>query len=372
MGSTGGSTRSAPGATERTRRRERRDRMDPRDRMDRGDRTDPGADPYAMAADAARAGLVREIAAGGWLTDPGWRAAFEEVPRHLFVPYFYEAGGEGEARGAAVYARLWRDDRDPLRRARWLAGAYADAPLATRVRDGELISSSSQPSLMARMLHALQVRDGERVLEIGAGTGYNAALLAHRLGDAQVTTLDLDPEITETARNHLAAAGFRPAVVTGDGARGCPSRAPYDRIIATCAVPSVPQAWLGQCRPGALILTPLATGLIALRVADARHAEGRFLATPAYFVPLRGSGPPPSVPTHGLPSRPLLDDSFRFLLNVATGHMEPVEALALWEHEGRPGRERYGVTVRGERQWAWLDDPEGAYAWPLGPAVVGA
>ncbi|MET8181746.1 methyltransferase domain-containing protein [Streptomyces sp. NPDC005336] len=340
--------------------------------MDRGDRTDPGADPYAMAADAARAGLVREIAAGGGLTDPGWRAAFEEVPRHLFVPYFYEAGGEGEARGAAVYARLWRDDRDPLRRARWLAGAYADAPLATRVRDGELISSSSQPSLMARMLHALQVRDGERVLEIGAGTGYNAALLAHRLGDAQVTTLDLDPEITETARNHLAAAGFRPAVVTGDGARGCPSRAPYDRIIATCAVPSVPQAWLGQCRPGALILTPLATGLIALRVADARHAEGRFLATPAYFVPLRGSGPPPSVPTHGLPSRPLLDDSFRFLLNVATGHMEPVEALALWEHEGRPGRERYGVTVRGERQWAWLDDPEGAYAWPLGPAVVGA
>ncbi|WP_413799305.1 hypothetical protein [Streptomyces iranensis] len=130
---------------------------------------------------------------------------------------------------------------------------------------------------------------------------------------------------------------------------------------------AIPSAWLGQCRPGALILTPLATGLIALRVADARHAEGHFLAVPAYFVPLRGSGPPPQVPAHGLPSRPLLDDSFRFLLNVAAGHMEPVEALALWEHEGRPGRERYGVTVRGERQWAWLDDPEGAYGWPLGP-----
>ncbi|QPI56452.1 methyltransferase domain-containing protein [Streptomyces malaysiensis subsp. malaysiensis] len=270
-------------------------------------------------------------------------------------------------RGTVGYTRLWRDDPHPLRRARWLAGAYADAPLATRVRDGELITSSSQPSLMARMLHALQVRDGDRVLEIGAGTGYNAALLAHRLGDAHVTTLDLDPEITEAARNHLAAAGFRPAVVTGDGARGCPLHAPYDRIIATCAVASIPSAWLGQCRPDALILTPLATGLIALRVADAHHAEGRFLAIPAYFVPLRGSGPPPQVPTHGLPSRPLLDDSFRFLLNVAAGHMEPVEALALWEHEGRPGRERYGVTVRGDRQWAWLDDPEGAYGWPLGP-----
>lgn len=366
MGSTGGSTRSAPDAAERVARRKPADRE---------------ADGYAEEAAALRTGLVREIVAGGGLTDPTWRAAFEEVPRHLFVPYYYEAGdaaaaaapsdtrtaGAGEAHGTVGYTRLWRDDPHPLRRARWLAGAYADAPLATRVRDGELITSSSQPSLMARMLQALQVRDGDRVLEIGAGTGYNAALLAHRLGDAHVTTLDLDPEITEPARNHLAAAGFRPAVVTGDGARGCPLHAPYDRIIATCAVASIPSAWLGQCRPDALILTPLATGLIALRVADARHAEGHFLAIPAYFVPLRGSGPPPQVPTHGLPSRPLLDDSFRFLLNVAAGHLEPVEALALWEHEGRPGRERYGVTVRGERQWAWLDDPEGAYGWPLGP-----
>ncbi|MGV9853386.1 methyltransferase domain-containing protein [Streptomyces sp. NPDC003442] len=375
MGSTGGSTRSAPDAAERVVRRKPAGRE---------------ADGCAEEAAALRAGLVREIVAGGGLTDPAWRAAFEEVPRHLFVPYYYEAGeaaaavappgartagaagaaGTGEvgaAHGTVGYTRLWRDDPHPLRRARWLAGAYADAPLATRVRDGELITSSSQPSLMARMLQALQVRDGDRVLEIGAGTGYNAALLAYRLGDARVTTLDLDPEITEAARNHLAAAGFRPAVVTGDGARGCPLHAPYDRIIATCAVASIPSAWLGQCRPDALILTPLATGLIALRVADARHAEGHFLAIPAYFVPLRGSGPPPRVPTHGLPSRPLLDDSFRFLLNVAAGHLEPVEALALWEHEGRPGRERYGVTVRGERQWAWLDDPEGAYGWPLGP-----
>ncbi|MGW5449142.1 methyltransferase domain-containing protein [Streptomyces asiaticus] len=369
MGSTGGSTRSAPDAAERVARRKPAGRE---------------ADGYAEEAAALRTGLVREIVASGGLTDPAWRAAFEEVPRHLFVPYYYEAGdpaaaaapsdtrttraGEaGAAHGTVGYTRLWRDDPHPLRRARWLAGAYADAPLATRVRDGELITSSSQPSLMARMLQALQVRDGDRVLEIGAGTGYNAALLAHRLGDTHVTTLDLDPEITEAARNHLAAAGFRPAVVTGDGARGCPLHAPYDRIIATCAVASIPSAWLGQCRPDALILTPLATGLIALRVADARHAEGHFLAIPAYFVPLRGSGPPPQVPTHGLPSRPLLDDSFRFLLNVAAGHLEPVEALALWEHEGRPERERYGVTVRGERQWAWLDDPEGAYGWPLGP-----
>ncbi|MGY0061741.1 methyltransferase domain-containing protein [Streptomyces sp. LZ34] len=332
------------------------------------DGTDRKSDPYAATAATLRAALVRELAAGGVLTDPAWREAFGEVPRHVFVPRYYEAGGLGPSGGMAVYERLGRYDPDPARRARWLAGVYSDAPLATRVRDGELVSSSSQPSLMARMLEALEVRDGDSVLELGTGTGYNAALLAHRLGDDRVTTVDIDPDITDTARDHLAAAGYHPAVVTGDGALGCPSHAPFDRIIATCAVASLPPAWLGQCRPGALVLAPLATGLIALRVADAGHGEGHFLTTPAYFVPLRGSEPPPPVRTRGLPAQPLLEDSFRFLLNVVTAWMDPLEALALWEHEDRPERERYGVTVREGRQWAWLDDPEGAYAWPLGPA----
>ncbi|MFD8377636.1 methyltransferase domain-containing protein [Streptomyces sp. NPDC059679] len=332
------------------------------------DGADRKSDPYAVTAATLRAALVREIAEGGGLTDPAWREAFEEVPRHVFVPRYYEAGEPSTSGGMVLYERLGRHDPDPARRARWLAGVYSDAPLATRVRDGELVSSSSQPSLMARMLEALAVRDGDSVLEIGTGTGYNAALLAHRLGEDRITTVDIDPDITDTARDHLAAAGYQPAVVTGDGALGCPSRAPFDRIIATCAVTALPPAWLDQCRCGALILAPLATGLIALWVADAEHGEGRFLTTPAYFVPLRGSEPRPPVRTKGLPTEPLLEDSFRFLLNVVTAWLDPLEALALWEHEGRPGRERYGVTVREQRQWAWLDDPEGAYAWPLGPA----
>lgn len=250
-----------------------------------------------------------------------------------------------------------------------MRGAYADEPLATRVRDGELVSSSSQPSLMARMLVELDVREGHRVLEIGAGTGYNAALLSRRAGDENVTTVDLDPEITESARVHLATAGFRPHVVTGDGAAGCPEHAPYDRIVATCALRSVPSAWPAQCRPGARILAPLTTGLILLTVGEAGHAEGRFLHTPAYFVPLRGGtqGEEPVQHIGGLPRRVLADDLFRFLLALTAGRLDPHEALALWEREGRPVRERFGVTVSGEHEWAWLDDPEGPYAWSLRP-----
>ncbi|MFH8405040.1 methyltransferase domain-containing protein [Streptomyces sp. NPDC018019] len=344
----------------------------------------PGHEPTAVA----RAELVRQIRAAGGLGDPRWHAAFEDVPRHLFVPYFFVATARG-------YQRLSGSDPDPERRARWLEGVYTDGPLATYLRDGELVSTSSQPSLMAMMLEDLRVEEAEdagppgtgcRVLEIGTGTGYNAALLAHRLGADRVTTVDLDEEITGPARDRLAAAGYRPTVVTGDGARGCPERAPYDRIIATCALPSVPTAWIEQCTAGALVLAPLATGLIALRVTDpgAVRAEGRFLATPAYFVPLRtrdrtGAGACTRVRTdlgdrvslQELPPDVRRDESFHFLWSLAAGSLTLDETLALWQRAGRPRRERFGVTVDGSGQdgtgqYAWLDSPCGPYRWPLG------
>ncbi|MFD5322942.1 methyltransferase domain-containing protein [Streptomyces sp. NPDC127092] len=316
-------------------------------------------DVFAEEGARARRAMVREIQAYGALRDPAWREAFARVPRHLFVPSYYVPGPGG-------YERLWSGDPDPARRTRWLRGAYRDGTLATRVRDGELLSSASQPSLMARMLEALDVRDGHDVLEIGAGTGYHAALLCHRLGDDHVTTVDLDEEITESARTHLAAAGYRPAVITRDGARGCPEHAPYDRIVATCAMPSVPYAWLAQSRAGARILTPLSTGLLLMAVHGPDHAEGRFLATPAYFVALRGGGARPSRRrTGGLPRRVYDDERFEFLAGLAGDALGTREALSLWQRERRPERERFGVTVSGGRQWAWLDDPAGPYAWPL-------
>lgn len=331
---------------------------------------EPRSDPYAEEAAEARAELVRLVGLGGGLTDERWRAAFAEVPRHLFVPVYYVGVPGGYERRAA-------DHPDPDKRRQWLRGAYADGPLATCVQGGELVSSSSQPSLMASMLEELRVEDGNEVLEIGAGTGYNAALLAHRLGDERVTTVDLEEEITAPAREHLAAAGYRPLVVTGDGALGCPERAPFDRIMATCQLSSVPAAWVAQCRPGALILAPLATGLLLLRVEEGGRAEGRFLPTPAYFVRLRGSGPggatrgtprwrdePP--PEAALPREALRDERFHFLLALSAASLGPAAAYELWRAEDRPHRERFGVTVEGDRQWAWLDAPDGPHRWPLG------
>ncbi|MFF9483546.1 methyltransferase domain-containing protein [Streptomyces sp. NPDC014676] len=314
-----------------------------------------------------RAALVREIgASGAFDADPVWREAFAAVPRHLFVPSYYVGVVGG-------YERRWGENPDPGARERWLRGAYEDTPLAILLRDGEPLSSSSQPSLMALMLAGLELREGQSVLEIGTGSGYNAALLAHRLGDdGLVTTVDLDPDLTASARRHLDAAGHHPAVVTGDGTRGVPARAPFDRIIATCALPSVPRAWLAQCRPGGRILAPFATGLVALTVRDAGHAEGSFLHTPAYFVPLRGASrswqEQPDL--EGLPATARGSDLFRFLLALAAGALDPWEAYGLWEREGRPRRERYGLTVDAGGDRAWLDDPGGPHTWPV-PAAQG-
>ncbi len=368
-------------------------------------------DRWAQAAGPLRARLVRRVADAGLLTEPAWRAAFAQVPRHLFVPCFYR-----QVPGRSGYDRLCGDDPDPRRRTRWLTGVYEDAPLVTRVCGGSMVSSSSQPSLMAAMLEALEVRVGHEVLEIGAGSGYNAALLAHRLGASRITTVDLDPGITAAARAHLDAAGTGAvAVVTGDGSLGCHERAPYDRIIATCEVLSVPWEWLRQCVPGALVLAPLAGGLIALRVTDAWHAQGCFLRTPAYFVALRGPGaaehPPPRpvaddarVRRSRTPPRVLDDDVFRFVFALAAGQVEvswayggrgaaltaadgssarvdrdglveeagerDLWALAedtyrMWRGERYPERDRFGVSVDGDRQWAWLDVPDGPHSWEL-------
>ncbi len=112
------------------------------------------------------------------------------------------------------------------------------------------------------MLDAFDVKPGMRALEIGAGSGYNAALLAHLVGDdGHVVTVDLEDFLVEKARRQLAAASFTQVqVVRGDGALGYPPSAPYDRIVATVGLPDIPPAWPEQLAPGGRIVAPLHMG----------------------------------------------------------------------------------------------------------------
>lgn len=173
---------------------------------------------------------------------------------------------------------------------RWRTLVESDEPIVTQVDDGHTrpggiglqpSSSCSQPSLVAEMLDALDVRAGQRVLEIGTGTGWNAALLSDMVGpDGEVVSVEVDDSVAEAARDALHAAGYDPLVVTADGTLGYEPEAPYDRVIATTSVRAIPPAWLKQTRPGGVIVCPWGTdycngGLLRLHVHHDGSASGR-------------------------------------------------------------------------------------------------
>lgn len=135
------------------------------------------------------------------------------------------------------------------------------------------------------------------MLEVGTGTGYSTALICHRLGAGAVTSIEYDADVPGRAGTALTLAGYRPALVEGDGLNGHPCNAPYDRLIATCAVRTIPLAW-EQIRPGGTITTPMLgwTGGAAfahLRVAQDGTASGRFLPDTVFFMPARPHAAPP-------------------------------------------------------------------------------
>ncbi|MBR7678952.1 methyltransferase domain-containing protein, partial [Streptomyces daliensis] len=158
--------------------------------------------------------------------DPTWHNTFAAIDRAAFLP-----------------DRIWLPDADgryrPIDRTQhpdtWHTAAQADEPVVTHLdtSTGTQIptSSASKPTVVARMLAALDPQPGHRILEAGTGAGYNTALLAHRCGDHRVVSVEYDPRLADAARHALQAAGHSPLIVTGDAADGHPDRAPYDRII---------------------------------------------------------------------------------------------------------------------------------------------
>ncbi|TCC20000.1 methyltransferase domain-containing protein [Kribbella sindirgiensis] len=237
--------------------------------------------------DAARK-LADEITAAA----PEWHDSVSSTPRHQLVPRWWEPIPDS-------YPFAW-GLRTPHPDQPW-AEIYADATLVTRVGalhadradlsdrpTGLPTSSSTLPGLIVRMLHLLSPGEQDRVLDVGTGSGYSAALLARRLGDKQVTSIDVDPYVVDAARERLAAFGRTPHLEIADATGSLPD-ANYDRIIATVSVRPIPPAWLDALRPGGKIVTTI-TGT-SLLINAKRHPDGvvrgRVQPDPATFMRTR-------------------------------------------------------------------------------------
>jgi protein-L-isoaspartate O-methyltransferase len=357
--------------------------------------------------------LAEELSSDGALTDPRWADALRAVPRHVFVPQFYEQSPDGWDTVSA--------SNDPTR---WADTVYSDRSLVTMLAstpgllDGHPvpISSSTMPSLMVRMLQLLDVKGGMNVVEIGTGTGYNAALLCELVGAERVTTVELHPGVAAAARDRLSALDPRPTVVVGDGREGAPCGAPYDRLIATCGADRIPGAWVSQLAEGGRIVVDLrsesSSGLVVLDKTNLDRVSGRFVGLPGHFMwmrpdldyPFRDPRLAAAVPARderttvrdvAVHPDELDESGLRTLIGIALPEVEmfstrvrslhagdgswvkladngdtvaqggprqlwnQVEFLAgLWQQLGSPRTDRYGVDVDTSGRYVfWLDQP---------------
>ncbi|MFI6874952.1 methyltransferase domain-containing protein [Streptomyces sp. NPDC050400] len=294
--------------------------------------------------DTDTAVALREAFAARTVPDPAsaWRQPFARVPRHVFVPRFYEQDSDG-----AWTARNWGDEG-------YLDAVYRDEALTTQLDDQQIpTSSSSQPSVMHTMLDALDPQPGHQILELGTGTGYNLALLVDRVGDSHVVSLEPDTELAATAIRHLQQTGHAPMVIAADGLQGYARRAPYDRIIATVGLTHIPPALVDQAVPGGRIVVPLGYGIAVLTVTGPERAEGRFLSAPAYFMPVRGERATPDFAAASAAPATVT----KVEPEQVTGRLKFVLALAL------PGHATCTFAAReGERPSVGLWLPDGSTA----------
>ncbi|MEV7119900.1 methyltransferase domain-containing protein [Kitasatospora griseola] len=377
-------------------------------------------------AEAGRTRLASTLVANGSLTSD-WLGPYNAVPRHLFVPdTIWPGQGDGVRQGEAVSLSTAPET--------WWNAVYSDVPLTTQWDDGEHAgnrrgtmptSSNSMPTMVFSMLAALDVEDGNRVLEIGTGTGWNAALLSYRLGSENVVTVEVDDDSAASAQRRLVLAGYSPTPVVGDGTEGYAKAGPYDRVIATCSVGRVPYAWVKQSRPGGVIVAPWGPeyggeAVVRLTVGDDGTASGRFVGSSAFMRLRQQRTARPSSLTYlaapwpadgdrsvthlspddvggwlamfaigvqvpgAFPLTERYDDgSYTLWLHDtavtswATADWEPdrmeyevvqsgprnlwdeVEtAWHWWDDQGRPGFNRFGLTVTSDGHTVWLDSPE--------------
>ena len=276
-------------------------------------------------------------------------------------------GWDGGALPPSVDAAMRTVPRETFLPGTPLDEAYGSSPVVThRDATGVATSSASAPGIVAAMLAQLDVRPGHRILEIGAGTGYNAALLARLAGPAgQVTTVELDSGIAAEASKALAAVGYgHVTVIAGDGEYGHAPDAPYDRVIVTAGAWDLPAAWADQLAPGGLLVVPLRMRGLT-RSVTFEHMAGIWRSRSMHecgFMPIRGAG--------GVVERNISLGDTGITIRIDDGHL--ADAAVLWDAlSSGPAQTWTGIedTVAGEVDF-WLAGLDGFFRLLAGSDAV--
>lgn len=316
-------------------------------------------------------GAARRLAEGIVYPQSRWWDAVTGTPRHLLVPRWFDWDDE---------AGNWELRDGPSDERAWTAAAYTGRTLVTSVgavhadhaRAGESYtgwpaSSSTSPGLVISMYRHAQVYDGADVLDVGAGSGYGAALLARRLGAAHVTSIDVDPYLTSAAAQRLAAIGVSPAIVTADATAELPGS--YDRIVPMVSSPGIPVSWLTALRPGGRLVFSLARTSVLItanKTADG-GAEGQVEWDRAAFMGVRHGAEYPSSP----------DETFEKIRDaegedIGRGRYPVLDVTWGWELDAMLEVTVPGILHRYERDQdtgvdtAWMMHEDGSWARAAG------
>ncbi|MFC4951064.1 methyltransferase domain-containing protein [Pseudonocardia sp. GCM10023141] len=338
-----------------------------------------------MIADALtrfRDAAITRLITGGVLTDPAWREGMRDLPRDEFVTDFYMPTHTAD--GSPDWLRVGPATAPPPSGGRvisgpdWLRSVHGDDSLVVALSGLDTsgrqqpVSLAPPPAAIISMLQILAPRPGHRVLELGTGVGWTTALLAHRVGEHSVTSVEIDPELHDHAAARLRAAGQQPGLVLGGSAEHADPRR-YDRVLVSHHVDHVPPAWVTLVRPGGHLLLGLRGSLGAGRHAllhrnfnpatGTAELTGTFLdwttPLPAYRRPARFR--PPRRPLDPLPG-PVRVASTALLVDQLTAntplallcqvHLPPGTTHAV-RADATGGHSSYLASLDGS--WAEID-----------------
>ncbi|MGK5626956.1 methyltransferase domain-containing protein [Streptomyces sp. URMC 123] len=300
---------------------------------------------------------------------PEWHDAVSNTPRHLLIPRWWERVPNSPAEEWELIAPT---SGSPAH----LKAAFSDKTLITRVGPlhadhaqpdergtGSPTSSSTLPGLVVSMLHRLHLKPGQAYLDVGFGSGYSAALAGRRLGDENVTSVDVDSYLVKAGRSRLAEFGRTPHVEAIDATGPIPG-GDYDGIMATVGVRPVPETWLRALRPGGRLVTTIANTalLVTAEMGEDGVARGNVEPDSATFMETRqGADYPPRLDTVFAAAREAEGDDVR-ATDGPIPHLWQEWALTWLFELDTPGTETRAAADDKGGRIVWLLSADGSWA----------